>query len=649
MKQIVFMIVAAIFLSVSSFAQDFNPKFGKVSDAEVSMAACEIDPEAAAMYIYDIGNISFSNRFEVVHDVYVRIKIFKKEAVDMADVSVPYVSSNDITETVRGVEANTYNMEDGKLVKTEMPKKNVFKEKVSDVLNLIKFSLPEVREGSVIEYKYSLSTSSLYRTPDLVIQHKYPVLHSRMEVGLPEFIGFNVRSQGRFPLNVNRDIGATNFTVGNMKYNINKVIVNHDNVPALKSEPMIWCLEDYRAKLETEVSGIELHVGDVHISEQYSHSWADVNKALQESKLGDCQKAKNPFKDEVKAITSQSIPEKDKIREILCLVRDKVKCEKDLGLIPDSPSAVVKKGKGDRADLNNLLSVALKDAGFQTEILFLNPRSLGRLSYFPTIQQIGTFVVGVKDTEGNLYCLDAGDPESDLNVMDPDFLVKNARIFGRNDDGWLDMSSLAQNSESVMVLASLEENGDLKGNYMETLTNQYAYSFNDDYHSAESEDKFIEENIEKENKIEVSSASFDGVGTMNVNTKVNFTMETDKNGDHIYINPTIIQFLGSNPFDRQQRTLPVEFDITGNTSMQVTLMLPEGFKVEESPSNIRVSACGGDVVFRYLAQVTGNTISARLTLSINRVFFDTEEYEDLRLLFGKIAEICNSKIVIKKS
>ena len=78
-------------------------------------------------------------------------------------------------------------------------------------------------------------------------------------------------------------------------------------------------------------------------------------------------------------------------------------------------------------------------------------------------------------------------------------------------------------------------------------------------------------------------------------------------------------------------------------------MLPEGFKVEESPSNIRVSACGGDVVFRYLAQVTGNTISARLTLSINRVFFDTEEYEDLRLLFGKIAEICNSKIVIKKS
>ena len=62
-----------------------------------------------------------------------------------------------------------------------------------------------------------------------------------------------------------------------------------------------------------------------------------------------------------------------------------------------------------------------------------------------------------------------------------------------------------------------------------------------------------------------------------------------------------------------------------------------------------LSIAGQHGLFRYLAQVTGNTISARLTLSINRVFFDTEEYEDLRLLFGKIAEICNSKIVIKKS
>ena len=351
----------------------------------------------------------------------------------------------------------------------------------------------------------------------------------------------------------------------------------------------------------------------------------------------------------MKAITAKDIPDQDKIREILCLVREKVKCEKDLGLIPDAPSAIVKKGTGDRADVNNLLSVALKDAGFQTDILFLNPRSLGRLSYFPTIQQIGTFVIRVKDSKGTYYCLDAGDPESDLNVLDPDFLVNNARIFGKTDDGWLDMSALAQNTDQFLVLASLEDNGDLKGNYTETLTNQYAYSFNDDYHSAESEDKFIEDNIEKENKIEVVSAEFEGVGTMKVSSKVNFTMETEKAGDHIYINPTIIQFMSSNPFDQQQRTLPIEFDITGTSTMQVTLMLPEGYTVEESPSNIRVTACGGDVVFRYLAQVAGTTISSRLSLSINRVFFNTEEYEELRQLFGKIAEICNSKIVIKKN
>ena len=35
-------------------------------------------------------------------------------------------------------------------------------------------------------------------------------------------------------------------------------------------------------------------------------------------------------------------------------------------------------------------------------------------------------------------------------------------------------------------------------------------------------------------------------------------------------------------------------------------------------------------------------------MKTSRVLFSPEEYEELRLTFGKIAEICNAKIVIRK-
>jgi hypothetical protein len=53
-------------------------------------------------------------------------------------------------------------------------------------------------------------------------------------------------------------------------------------------------------------------------------------------------------------------------------------------------------------------------------------------------------------------------------------------------------------------------------------------------------------------------------------------------------------------------------------------------------------------MFRYMVQATGNSISARLSLNINRVLFSTEEYGELRQLFAMAAQTCNSKIIVKK-
>ena len=124
----------AFLIPLCAFAQKSAPKFGKVSKAEVEMSSYEKEPEAEALYIYDKKDVFYLNDFSFSYDVYVRIKIFSKEALDLGNVEIPYMSYGDSSESIKGLDANTYNMVDGAVVKTPMSKKNVFTDKVSDHL-----------------------------------------------------------------------------------------------------------------------------------------------------------------------------------------------------------------------------------------------------------------------------------------------------------------------------------------------------------------------------------------------------------------------------------------------------------------------------------------------------------------------------------
>lgn len=69
------------------------------------------------------------------------------------------------------------------------------------------------------------------------------------------------------------------------------------------------------------------------------------------------------------------------MREVLKLVSGRIRFNGKAYLIPDSPASVVKKGSGSMADINNVLSIALKDCGFKNQLILLKPRFEGRLPF----------------------------------------------------------------------------------------------------------------------------------------------------------------------------------------------------------------------------------------------------------------------------
>lgn len=642
-QSLAILITLFTFFSPTAGGQDI--RFGKVSEEEVAMTSYEKDPQAEALYIYDKRDLSYLATFMYEYTVYVRIKVFSKNALDLANGQIPFYSAKS-AESVTGLAANTYNIVDGKMVKTPMPKQNIFKENVSANFTIIKFSMPEVREGSVIEYKYTLRTESLNGLSDFNVQRSNPVLHSIINVRLPEFIGFSVNTRGSFPLNLKRESDNSIFSLGNLRYNVQLVSCQNDDVPSLRREPMVWCLDDFLAGFDIEINS--LVIPEAGIFENFAVSWGSINETLRKSDFGTAQRAKNPFGDEVKGIRSKDTTETAKMREVLKLVNSRIKFNDKLGLVPAMPGAVLKKGVGDMADINNILSLALRDCGFKTDLILLTPRSEGRLPFFPTIQKIRTVIVRAFDSQGNAYYLDASDKDSDLNVLSPDLLVDKARVYETEGSGtWVNLSAPAKNTDLMTIYATMGEDGDVSGNINRILTNQKAYELAKRHGKAKSEDELIEK-IADDLEVSIGGGSFSGIGTTRAVETFQFKKTPDKTDDFIYINPTLCPFISENPFSDQVRKLPVEFGSVENTSVRFVLVIPDGYTVEEIPETCRYTGCGGDVTFSFIHQMRGNNLSVKMSLSIDRVIFSVEEYSDLNQLFGKVAELCNSRIVIKK-
>lgn len=155
-------LLACLFSASQLSAQERSTKFGRVTNDEVKMTTYEADTTASAVVLYKEGTTYYewvNNDFRVIYDIFVKIKVLKPEGTEYADVSIPYFQSeqNSLTkELVTGLDANVYNLVNDKVERIKMKKEYVFKERVSDRYMQLKFSIPSVKAGSVIEYKYRL-------------------------------------------------------------------------------------------------------------------------------------------------------------------------------------------------------------------------------------------------------------------------------------------------------------------------------------------------------------------------------------------------------------------------------------------------------------------------------------------------------------
>ena len=108
-----------------------------------------------------IGNTKGS--FSLLFNNYRRAHILNKNGYNIGDVQISLYTNGESEEELENLKAVTYNLENGKVVQTKLEIKSaVFKDKVSKNLVVKKFTFPNIKAGSIIEYEYKIKSDFIF-------------------------------------------------------------------------------------------------------------------------------------------------------------------------------------------------------------------------------------------------------------------------------------------------------------------------------------------------------------------------------------------------------------------------------------------------------------------------------------------------------
>lgn len=651
MKKTAFLIAALTF-SFLAAAQTIpvNPKFGSVSDAEIDMTVYSPDTSAVAVMLYreytmDLVISEVSGVIVKDITVHERIKVLKEEGKRFGDFSFLYLNSNSTKEAYSGVKVETFNRENGKVVRTKMSKKFDFDEKYAEDVRRRSFSAENVKVGSVIEVAYKFSSPRYYAIDDIDIQLTIPVNQTHIEVGYAEYFGVNRTQRGSVPTRYRKDNRIANLP-GATSYEVNLDVFDAVDVPALPAESHSFCPDQYRGAITYDLSSVVI---PGVVFESISMKWPDVDKAISESDIFRVCKGKFRDAKELEAALTGVEGDEARIAAVRNYVVGKVKWDEESQLVPDDAREILKRGSGSDADINALTASALNTLGYTAEPVMIRRRTSGMLiDHHISLRSFDTFILRVTAPGGQgPWYLDAARDEGYLNVLNPLFLVEKARMIPFNGSGeWVDLTNLTRSHVSELVKMRMEPDGTLTGSAQIVANQEDSYLVKAHYNSFDTEDAFLED-IESDEHIEITA--FEIKKEYGPTAEISYSFEKENEaGSLLYIQPVLSSFHSSSDFRKEERKLPVDFPYPESITYSFSLEIPEGYVVEELPEKVGLTFPSLEGRIQFATQQVGNIVSVLYRASLGKMLVLPEEYADLRLFWETAIGVEKSTIVLKK-
>ncbi len=418
----------------------------------------------------------------------------------------------------------------------------------------------------------------------------------------------------------------------------------------MKPEPYITTVKNYLSSIEFELSMVRmpgLAPRDV------SENWVTINEKLVENEdFGRMVKKGNFISDKLPGITANATTDLEKAKAISKHVQDRVKWNGNDGFLANKvPRKVYEDRTGSVSDINLMMIAMLNEAGLNVDPVILSTRDHGVvMEMYPIINKFN-YVVGLVKIDTMQYLLDATSPYAPFNTLPERCLNGSGRIISKKNAGWVKLLNSEIRNEYTNATFTLTSDGSYTGTATITSGGLSGNERRNSYKDEEQKD-FIKEFNTEHSTWGIKDFSYLNLDTLDKPFVETYTIEASDgaqvSGDHIYLNLMAGLGLKSNPFKLEKRTYPVDFSCPTRESILIKIMLPEGWTVEELPKPALVTLPEKSAVFKLNVAPGSGFIQVSSTLSINKIMFLPEEYEQLKEFFRLIATKHAEQIVLKK-
>ena len=648
-----------LFLGTAVFAQDFP--YGEQDNAALDMKKYDKDTSAHAVVLKEYGtsriNLTSDYHVRLTFDYHTKIKFFDSKEFESEGTFVIPIYNGDgmVYEDVEDIKGITFYKDDnGMIQQTELDPKKIITEKRDKHYSLIKFTMPALRKGCVIEVSYHLITPYFRNFHPWHFQGYIPKVYSEYEVHIPGLWNFNASLRGYLKLTKNTaKVESKCFTLGSGSADCSNIVYGMSDIPAFKQEDYMTAEKNYKSAVYFELEEeTDLHTG---AKTKYAKEWKDLDYDLKtESWFGGQLKRNGLMKDRIAPVIANKTDQMEKAQAIYDYIKSTIKWDEDEDFgSEDGIRQALINHRGNAGDINLALVTALNAGGIPTEAVLLSTRPHGNINkLYPSIGDFN-YVVARANIGDKSYLIDATEPLLPFGMLPKRCLNDQGRVFSLNKPSyWIDLNTNQRENVTYALDLTLQDDGKMKGTITRYSSGYSGYLRRIEIKKFNSENEYVESIAEKLRKTKIVKSNIVNIDSLDKplgeTYEVEMNIYDNLNHDHFSFSPFLLNHVTTNPFKLAERDFPVDWGMPSDERYIINVHLPKDYVLESSPQAMAIAMPnkGGN----FFTAFDGDTenFSFSYDTRFNKSIYSPEEYPYLKELYNKIILAQKNEFVFKK-
>jgi len=608
--------------------------FGVIDKSDLEMTSCDFETDANAEILFDKCEVSFNSRYEREIERHIRIKIFNDESKNATNIKLRYFTGNH-SESISDLEAETINLNSGAIEITKVDKHQFFTQRINKFFTEIVFSFPAVKAGSVVEYKYTLTSPSL-NIPDWYFQNPVPTRYSEIRTEIPSILSYK------------------SLVVVNQPFVKNtEEIKALANVPSLREELYMGAMKDNLDRIVYQLTSIS----GSGIYRSYADTWQKITEEfITYDEFGGQFNRK--LTGEMDIINkAKSMPsDADKIAYIFNEVKRQMKWnDVTTWYTATGISDAWDKKTGNSAEINLILYHLLQKSGLKAFPMLVSTHNNGKVyPSYPNKNQFNKVVTFIPIDTANYYVLDASNKYYPYNEIPHNLLSNFGLCIMPDEEKKYDLVFLQKGVpalQTVYITGEITPDGEINGS---AEINSYSYHrINSlERYQVDGDKKYMTYLRDKNNNLKISGLKVENIDadTLPLKQTINFTLSpATPDENYIYFSPNLFTRLKNNPLLSEKRSTDIDFEYRNNYIVTGTFKMPPGYKADVLPKNITMLMPDKSISFKRLVFEQDGSIDVKYVIDFKKSWYSKEDYPEIHEFFKKMYEMLNEQIVLKKS